>query len=761
MRPCDIRFPLLLPQANQYSAAVSDFVFTPVLHWPWLVLLAAMIIAATGWSLFFGLRSKGRIAVLWGLRTLALAGFVVVLLLPQRRHEEVTVLRPQLAVLVDTSESMTDPVDDQQPLRVERVREFFKSPTMVAARQNFDVRVFSFDQQLTEAGQDLGGFTFKGDRSNLLGSLRQVEERFRGQPLAAVWVLSDGLDTVAGAKALDAAVTVNVPVFTFELEKPFKPKVQAKHVGIANVDYPQRVVIGWESEIHVLVSGSGMIGETVGLQLWRDGQKFQETTVAFGEEEQTREATFAVAHDRAGVVQYELRVTDPAADKEAQNYPFLIQVMELGNRVLYVQNALGFDFKFLRQALVADRNLQLITYVRWADNRLVLMSDRGKVNPKTPLQFSTAELARYSVIILGDLPPAALATADWQVIRDFVDHGGALVLLGGANSLGTPALAQTPLRDLVPVRLGAATEYREGKFPVEITEAGLHHPVFGALFAKISDLPPLLTCDLVDGVAPTAEVLVQANVGGAKSPLVVAMRFGNGRVVAVLTDTIWRWHLAAKSWVAERSPYDTFWVQLMDWLIPKEQNRQQENRLELVSDRSNYLTSEKPELRAILTQSAADAKRPATLGLHVRTPDEKTFEYTLQPALLPTSDGREIPGYRAVIDLAGAGIYKASATAELGGTNIEGQTKFVALRPVTERTGKPINRELLGRLAEASHGKFLPLTGWVDWGKNLQVEEQHFSRLQLLDLWNHPLLIGLLLLLLAGDWVVRKLWNLP
>ena len=99
--------------------------------------------------------------------------------------------------------------------------------------------------------------------------------------------------------------------------------------------------------------------------------------------------------------------------------------------------------------------------------------------------------------------------------------------------------------------------------------------------------------------------------------MVVARRFGQGRVVAVMTDTIWRWRLAAKSWVAERSPYDTFWVQLMDWLIPKEQNKQEENRLELVSDRSNYLTGEKPELRAILSQSSGDAKRPATLALHV------------------------------------------------------------------------------------------------------------------------------------------------
>jgi len=247
-----------------------------------------------------------------------------------------------------------------------------------------------------------------------------------------------------------------------------------------------------------------------------------------------------------------------------------------------------------------------------------------------------------------------------------------------------------------------------------------------------------------------------------KFPLVVARRFGQGRVVAVMTDSIWRWRLAAKSWVAERSPYDTFWVQLMDWLIPKEQqNRQEDNRLELVSDRSNYLTGEKPELRAILTQSSVDANRPATVALHLRTPDDKTFEYVLQPAMLPTSDGQQVPGYRAVVDLYVPGIYKASATVEIGGTNVEAQTKFVVTQPVTEITGKPINRELLIRLAETSRGKFLSLDTWNDWGKSLHVEEQHFSRTQLLDLWNNPFLLGFLMLMLAGDWIVRKFWNLP
>lgn len=741
---------------------MSDFVLNPVLRWPWLVALLVVILAAIGWSFFYGLRSKWRIATLWCLRALALAGFVVVLALPQKRHEEVTVLRPQLAVLVDTSESMSDPVDEQQPRRAEKVQEFFKSPTMTAARKDFDVRVFTFDQQLVETGDDLGKAGFKGDRSNLLGALRQVEDRFRGQPLAGILVLSDGLDTVAGSKAIES-VAANVPVFPFELEKEFKAKPKDNRVSILNVDRPQRVVVGWEAEIKVVVSGAGMIGQTIRLELWRDGERFQETTVAFGEDEQTREATFAVTHDTTGMAQYELRIPDPAADREAQKFPFLIEVIEAGNRVLYLQNALGFDFKFLRQALVSDRNLQLVTYVRWTDNRLVLMSDRGSVSAqKKPLEFTQAALARYSVIVLGDIAPGAIPDEGLQAIREFVDRGGALVLLGGPNSLGSALLAESPLKDLLPVKLDAQTTYREGKFPVEITETGLHHPVLGALFSKINDLPPLLTCDITTGVAPLAEVLVQANTGdNSRHPLVVAMRFGQGRVVAVMTDTIWRWRLAAKSWIGTRSPYDTFWAQLMDWLIPKEQNKQADNRLELFTDKSSYLTGEKPDMRAILSTPSVDTKRPATIALQVHTPDEKVFEYSLQPGTLQTTDGRQVPGYRSTIDLHVPGVYNAEASTTVAGTNISAKTKFVVSRPATEITGKPIHRELLAKLAEVSHGKFSQLDEWAGWNKDLRVEEQHFSRVQLLDLWNHPLLLGLLLTLLAADWVVRKLWNLP
>ena len=734
---------------------MNDLLWHPVIPWPLLCVAILLAAAGIGWSLLQGVRSVRRIAVLGTLRALMLAALLLILLQPQMRRDEVTVLRPQLAVLVDTSESMNDPVDEHQPLRAKRVREWFQSKAVAEAGKDFDLRVFGFDRTLTEQSPDFAKLKFAGSPSNVLDAVDQVQERFRGQPLAGVLLLSDGLDT-SGAPAA-RAVSSSVPVYTFELENPFVPKQIAKHISIASVDYPPRVVVGWDGEIRVTLAGSGMGGQTVPIELWRDGRKQAETHVAFNDSEQTRQAAFAIAHDRAGAVQYEIRVNDPAADKEARSYPFIIEVMEAGNRVLYIQNSLGFDFKFLRKAILTDRNLQLSAFVRWADGRLASFGDNG-TQPGS-VDFTPKALANCAVVILGDLAPEALSQANCAAIRDFVDHGGGLVLLGGPNLFAEGGLAKTPLAALLPVKVPAP--YREGNFPVQITDTGLHHPVFGPLFAQVKDFPPLLTCNETEDVMPSAEVLMQTVSNGASHPLIVATRFGQGRVVAVLTDTMWRWRLAAAGWSSDRSPHDTFWTQLMDWLIPKEQDKQNSNRIELYTERTSYTFGERPEVRAIVRTPVSDVKLPATLPLEIRTPDDKVFNYILKPATLQTKDGKSVSGYRVQVDPNVPGMFKAKSSAKLDGVDISADTRFIVNRPATEITGKPIDRELLKRIAESTDGKFYSIENWGNWRNDLHYHEQHFSRVQLLDLWNHPLLLGFLMLLFIADWITRKLWNLP
>lgn len=734
---------------------MTELLWNPVLAPMLIGLLALLVMGATAWSLWHGVNNRAHALWLGGFRLAALLVLAVLLLQPRMRQEVVSRIAPQLAVVVDNSESMTDPVDETQPHRSEVARQVLDGPALKRARESFDVRLFSFDAKLAGPSEKLEP-SFKGGGSNVVGSLGQVQNYFRGQNIAAILLLSDGLDTSGLGKA--AALTPGVPVLTFELEKTWAPKEKKKRVSMGAVDYPARVVVGWDSEVKAQIVGSNMSGSTVTVEFWRDGKKQTEASVAFNEDEQTRPVVFPIAPEAPGVIQYELRVNDAAADNDAKKYPFVVEALAPGKRILYIQNSLGFDFKFLRKAIVSDRNLQLQAFVRWGDGKLVSLSERG-VTAQSRLDLSQNGLARYSVIILGDLAPDALTPDNLKEMKEFVNRGGALVMLGGANLLANPLIAGTALAEISPVKLPA--DYKEGQFGVSITETGLRHPVFGPLFANIKDFPSLLSANLTSVSNPTAEVLIETGGGGAdKHPVIAASRFGQGKVVVVLSDSVYRWRLAAKFAAADKSPYDTFWTQLMDWLIPKEQDKQNGNKLELYTERPQYLQGEPVEVRAIVRQSDG-GKAPASVALTVKTPDEKSFEYSMKPGMLPTTNGQQVPGFRVTVEPNVPGVFAAKAQVQVGAEKLEGEARFVVQKPVTELTQKPIDRDLLKRIAEESGGKYFAVGEHEQWLNAIHAKEQQFSRPKLVELWNSPFLLGTLLALLAGDWLLRKKWNLP
>jgi uncharacterized membrane protein len=388
------------------------------------------------------------------------------------------------------------------------------------------------------------------------------------------------------------------------------------------------------------------------------------------------------------------------------------------------------------------------------------MGDRGALEsgraPK--LEFSQTGLSSYAVVVLGDLPPESLTAEQYKAVREFVDRGGGMVLLGGAAGMGSPEVAKTPLVEMSPAKLPA--EYREGKFPVKITDAGLRHPVFGPLFANVKEFPALLSVNIARSNSPAAEVLIEGEEGGNRFPVVVASRFGNGRVVSVMTDSVWHWRMGAKNWAAERSPYDIFWSQLMEWLIPKEQDKQGVAKLELVTERPAYTLGEQPEVRAVLELGGAEGKPPATLPLSVRTPDGKVFEYKMKQGQFPAG-GKMINGYVSAVDPNVAGMFTARSRWESGKTKLEAETRFSVSKPATEKTGRPIDRELLERVAQQTGGRFFKWEEFGEWPKFIHAKEQQIARVRLQELWNHPLVLLLLLGFLAADWVLRKRWNLP
>lgn len=738
---------------------MRDLSFTPVFSWVLALLVILAVFGAVWWGSVRGLKRPSMRWSLGAVQAATLSLIAILLMQPRKRVDEVTVIKPQLAVVVDDSDSMQDKVDPKQPTRAERVKEWMDSQLGAATREHYDIRVFRFDARLNEVAPDEGAPKFNKEGSNVLAAIQQTRDRFLGQPLAAVLLLSDGLDSSGLAGKFTLASSV--PVHTFELEKPFELPPQARRSWISAMDPPGRLVVGWEGEIRASVSATGLAGKAAVVELWRDGVKSADATVTFNENEQTRPVTFPITATEPGLIQFEVRLVEAAADPDAKTRTFAVEVVSPGKRILYVQDSLGFEFKFLRKAVAGDRNLPLQAFVRTADGRLMGIVDRS--NPAgggaPRLEFSQAGLANYAVLVLGDLPTNTIKPEQYAEIRDFVNRGGGLVLLGGAAALGSSDLKNTALAELSPVHLPA--DYREGKFPVQITDAGMRHAVLGPLFAHVKEFPPLLTANLSPKVAAGAEVLVEGLDGAKPFPMVVAQRFGKGRVVAVMTDTVWHWRMGAKNWSSDRSPYDIFWTQIMEWLVPKEQDKQGAARLELMTERPNFMLGERPQVRAVLDTGEAGVKPPSNLPLSVRTPDGKVFQYRMKPGQFTASDGRIVSGFTVDVEPNMPGVFIAESFWEGSKNKLSEKTQFIVEKPARERAGKPIDRLFLEQIAQQTGGKFFTWENRNHWGDSVRVKEQQIARARMVEVWNHPVLLVLILIGLTADWILRKRWNLP
>jgi hypothetical protein len=732
---------------------MSDLLVSPVFSWSGAGFLVALMLAAVFWSTANGFKSPERRVRLGAMRFGAALVLLVALIQPQRKVDEVTVIKPQLAILLDDSQSMTEQVDPQQASRAERVRKWLDSKGLALARERFDIRFFRFDSRLAElpAGESEVGFT--GSSSNVISAVQQIRDRFIGQSLAAVLLLTDGLDSSGLGASMN--LQAGTPIHTFELEKEFVLPEKPRKVSLTALDAPGRVVAGWDAEVRASIVANGMSGKTVSVELWRSGQKEAESTVTFNEDEQTRPVVFSLSTSEPGMIPFELRIEDAAADEESKKRPFLVEVVAPGKRILYVQNGFNFEFKFLRRAVVGDRNLQLQTFVRTSEGKLVSIG--GGTGQK--LELTQAGLAPYALVILGDLPPESLSQEQSGALKEYVNRGGSLILLGGLNSFGSNKIADTSLAEISPAVLPA--DYREGRFPSRMTEAGLRHPVLGALFNEVKQFPAVLSANIARSLAPGAEVLMEAEISGQRTPLLVTARFGGGRVVAFMSDSLWRWRMGVLTGTPGKSFYDVFWGQLIEWVIPKADEKIGSAKLEVFTERSSYLMGERPEVRAIFDPGSAGGKLPSTLPLKVRTPDGKTFDYAMKPGNFVASSGKSVSGYTVKVEPNVSGIFVAQSNWGAGKDKLEAESRFSVSEPLPEKAGKPIDRVFLGKVAEQTGGKFFGIDQVDSWGELVVGKEQQVSRVRLLDLWNHPVLLVALLVLLSADWLTRKRWNLP
>jgi hypothetical protein len=264
-------------------------------------------------------------------------------------------------------------------------------------------------------------------------------------------------------------------------------------------------------------------------------------------------------------------------------------------RVIYFEGSERREADCLLNVLLGDAAFEAV--ICWVGGQ-----DAARVSA------SADSLAPYDVVILGDVDPASIFSEEEAAARglaDYVQRGGGLVVLAGAHH--SPAcLAGTPLERLLPVRLGAA--------PAASTAAARGGPRrdaarLGALGDRMSidtgaassapaGAPSTFTlrltasgecCPFLDIASDPQEskrlwqttdswrqhwafpaggemnggavLMTAGRTRDEYVPVMVTTRFGDGRVLYVGVDELWRMSSdAGARW------YGAFWKGAMRWL---------------------------------------------------------------------------------------------------------------------------------------------------------------------------------------------------
>ena len=793
----------------------------------WLIpaaVIAAVLALLVLWNYLSG-RSIGRLGLLAAGLKLCAVGLIAICLLEPLRSG--TRPRPQanvLPILVDNSQSMQLKPSEQSPSRGERVLKHLDSDAAWLTRlsQDFDVRPYLFDTRLNNVAE-LSAAMFDGTASSLTGSLQSLAERFEGRPVGGVLLFTDGNLTDAAETGTDWS-SLGFPVYPVLQESPDG----IRDLHIADVSVRQTDFESAPVTLSVSVGGMGISESDVVVQLLdaSDQTPVEEQTVRLSGDAGTESARFRFRPKRSGTQFYQARVFleaerakfeqgDSGTEATLANNSRLIAVNRAQGpyRVLYIAGRPNWEFKFLRRALQADAEVQLVGLLRIAKEEPKFgFRDRGvsETNPlfaglgdseeETAEQYdepvlirlgvreseelsegfpeSAEELFGYHAVILDDIGPDFFSQDQLLLLRRFVAaRGGGLLMLGGLESFAGKAFADSPLGELSPVYTArSSVEARAGAYRLGLTREGILQPWVrlrdneSAETGRLNSMPPFTTLSPVGEVKPGSSTLATVvDEQGQPLPALVAQRFGKGRSAALPVGDLWRWSMrrgladgesdpggpagdpGSDPDGGERDDPGQAWRQITHWLV-NDVPRRAEVRLKADDDPS------KPT--QIFITARDEAYLPldnATINLTVTPLSGEPFELVAQPD--ESEPGLYIASYWSKT----AGGFSARAkivapdgssvgTATAGWASDPAASEFQQLR---------LNRELLASIAQQTGGEVVSEDGLDEFAADLPNRKLPVTETWVYPIWHRIWVMGVAMLCLCSEWGLRRWRGLP
>ncbi|MCX7817750.1 MAG: hypothetical protein N2652_00805 [Kiritimatiellae bacterium] len=724
-----------------------------VLHWSLqasparLALLAVLLFAAAALMVRHIRRAGDRTTRrLEALRAIIVLMLGLTLLQPEVVRRLESPRQTRVAVLCDVSASMdTADVDDGRGgwvRRSEWVRQAVTNQirTVLGGRYETDVKEV--------CAPPVGGGTDQG-QTDLHAALESALSEARS--LRAVVLLSDGDWNAGPPPALAAARlrAAGVPVYAIcvgraqPLPDVAVERVLAPAYGLADerLDVPVEVRNRLDRELQTEI------------RLMRDGRVVDRQPVRLAPQSSAR-ARLTVRPSEPGEALWSVEVPAEPEETDRQNNrrDVRIPIRRAVLRVLLADTLPRWEYRYLRNALIRDPGTEVKCWL--AHPQLPPGGGRDYL-PAFP--SARAEFASFDVVVLGDIGAGegGLTAAQAEEIRGLVEYqGGGLILIAGRQGRQV-TLAQTPLRDLLPVELdpthsrGEASAL-EARF--ELTPDSREHPLVQLADDPASNdllwraLPGFFWYARVLRTRPGTEVLAVhalARNEEGRIPLIAVRAAGLGRVLYMGTDAVWRWRHGV-----EDTYHYRFWGQVIRWMAHRRHLGHAEG-LRWFTMPERPQVGQRSRIQVIAASGAAEAANIGTIHARITSPDGRETQMLLAP--VEPSWGL----HEGVWTADQAGPHQVVIRDVSSGATVAGMIEVSPL--VRERVGEPARPDVMREIALVGGGRWADTAGIAEALAAIHMLPETQPVELRFRLWCHPVWGGAIGLALTAYWCARKL----
>ena len=723
---------------------------------PWVFALVAAAAFVVAWMAYRRAPiSRGRRAALTILRFATLLLLVVFLMRPVARSADNDARDAIVPILVDSSRSMSIQ-DAEGHRRIMRARAIVAERLLPTLSPSFRTELLSYGDTLAAVSAD--ALSASARRSDVAAALRAVRERFRGQPVAGIVLVSDGGDTSGNAEDI---ADDGPPIFPIGVGSA----TAGRDREVMSVTSAEAVLEDSRVDLAASVVGHGNGSAPIVVRLLENGRPIEVRQVAPPADGIPVRTTFRVSPARRVPTIYTVEIPAAAGELVPENNSRSVLVLPPSRRrrVLLVEGAPGFEHSFLKRALSADTGLEVDSVVRkgrneqGADTFYVQASRSRSAALANGYPQKIEDLFQYDAVLLANVDGSQFGRAQLEATRDFVGRRGGGLLVLGAQSFLRSGLVDTTIQELLPLEIGGRgrgvvpAAAARGTNRVSLTASGQEHPVMqlgvGAedTRKRWDAVPALASIAALGDPRPGANVLaVTTGAGGTAQPLVAVQRYGEGRSMIFAGEAAWRWRMMLPA--ADRS-YDTFWRQAIRWLAIAAPDPV------TVSAPPSVSTGDSVPVHITARSQTFEPLRDVSVDVRLTAPDGTLQQLRAGRQAGADSDGRYLLHYRADQP----GVHKVVADVKRGTQSAgTGTASFLVGGADVEMTAPRLNERLLQRLAQQSGGRVVGPSEVSVLADALRSAVPAAVLSIRRDLWHTGWSFAAILLLLAAEWLVRR-----